>query len=66
MNRLQNTEELSDFLHVSRSTVERMAKAGEIPCIVLRKGKRKETRRFDPDMVKKHLEKNNMKYGIKH
>ena len=57
MNRLQTPKEISAFLHVSESTVLRMAYSGDLPYIPLRSGKRKKIIRFDPAMVEKWLER---------
>ena len=63
MNRLQTPKEISDFLHVSESTVLRMAYSGDLPYIPLRYGKRKKIIRFDPVMVEKWLERRMKRHG---
>ena len=57
MNRLQTPKQISELLSVSESTVTRMAYEGDLPYILLRRGKRKKTIRFDPAKVEKWLGK---------
>ena len=66
MNKLQTPKEVSDILRVSKSTVERMAYAGELPYILLREGKRKKTIRFKPEMIERCLEKMVIKGKVRH
>ncbi len=47
MNRLNTPKEISELLQVSESTVTRMADAGDLPYILLRRGRRKRIIRFD-------------------
>jgi len=64
MNRLQTPREISDLLQVSAATVLRMAYSGDLPCIAIRKGKRKKIIRFDPVMVEKWLAKRTLKSSL--
>ena len=61
MNRLQTPREIGEILRVSEATVLRLAYSGDLPCIAIRKGKRKKIIRFDPVMVEKWLAKRTLK-----
>jgi len=57
MNRLNTPKEISELLQVSESTVTRMADAGDLPYILLRRGRRKRIIRFDLAKVQGWLDK---------
>jgi len=61
VNRLNTPKEISALLQVSESTVLRMAYSGDLPCIPIRKGKRKKIIRFDSTAVEKWLAKRTLK-----
>ncbi len=61
VNQLHTPKEIGKMLQVSKSTVERMAYSGDLPYILIRRGKRKKTIRFDSMTVEKWLAKQTLK-----
>jgi excisionase family DNA binding protein len=53
--KLLRPKDVADILQVSQATICRMASAGELPCVVLRAGRRKKVVRFREEEIERWL-----------
>jgi len=51
VTRLLTAEDVADLLRVGRSTVYEWARRGDLPCVVLRRGRGRAVRRWEPDAI---------------
>lgn len=54
--KLMKAQEVADLLSVSRGSVLSWSARGDLPCIVLREGRGRAVRRWDPAVVEKFIQ----------